>query len=67
MATRRYTTRLRFEAGQEIPPEGASWNTRTAIGLAPVRITLLEIKRVFPHPSEPGVMLMDARIRRRDA
>lgn len=60
--TRVITTRLRFEPGQRIPSRYERWETKTELGNVPVRVRLLEIKRTFEHPGEPGVMLMDARI-----
>lgn len=61
---KRYTTRLRFEPGQAIPEAGASWVARTELGGVLVTVRLLEVKKVFEHPNEPGVTLMDARISR---
>lgn len=61
---RRYTTRLRFEPGQPIPQAGDSWIARTELGGVRVKVKLLEVKKVFEHSTQPGVMLMDARISR---
>ena len=63
---RRYNTRLRFEPGQPIPERGASWIAKTELGGVTVKVHLLEVKKVFEHPSQPGVTLMDARISRSD-
>lgn len=59
---RRFTTRLRFEPGQPIPQRGAAWYGKTLLGQTPVTVHLLEVKRTFEHPDEPGVTLMDAKI-----
>lgn len=64
MAYKAYTTRLRFEKGQQIPHKGDSWIAETALSHVRVRVRLLEIKRTFPHATDEGVTLMDARISR---
>lgn len=66
MAYRRYTITLRFEKGERIPLIGDRWHAETALGGQPVLVTLLRRKRLYEHPDEPGVWLMDAMIARRD-
>ena len=61
---RQYKTRLRFEPGQPIPHVGDMWIARTELGRVLVKVRLHEITHTFPHPTEPGVTLMDARISR---
>lgn len=59
---KRYSTRLRFEVGEAIPEVGACWEARTSIGGVRKKVHLLKIRDTFPHPDEPGVILMDAYI-----
>ena len=62
----RYNTRLRFEPGQEIPGKGATLEAVREFSGTPVRIRILQVKRVFEHPDEPGVTLMDCYVGRSD-
>ena len=66
MATRRFKTRLRFEAGHYVPASGETIIMQRELSGTYTAVTIGRIYHTFEHPNEPGVTLMDVTVTMRD-